>query len=554
MNRKASISSQSLPMQLVLSLLFWLGINLSLYGQQSNLKTAIAADSAARAYDYHIAVGDELYISIPDSARFHYAEAVKWAKLLKQPNLIADALYYKAYQESILHQNSAIFKTTEELLSIANANGLVIMEGNAFALLADYYNQIGEFDASIEYDLQAINLYKAAKDTVGTYSSYANMASKLMRRNRIDEAKQEIKPIIEYFLSKLEGELSTDRSYTSTEYDVLNQLARTAMIEGEVYLKDYHINQELSVLDTAMQRFKLALKAENLNREYQANRAHILIGIAEVFYEKAQIDSAWAYMNRAESTINYDQLQANFLDILQKKADFLVKEERWTEALALFEFIVTKTQELNYAIKPQIAEIIQQWSASLEQVGRYEQALNVAKTAQAYQDSLNSEQQIFREAQMITQFRLEDQRYDYEIAQLQAQNRLWLSATILLLLVIFVSILGYAIISIRKKNRQLESDQKNIRALKAKLQDDASVGLEQSIYSLNQLLDFVSHHKVSVRNQLNKLSFVTSDLQLNLPLLHQKQVIDQIDKNADVLDELLRKADVCLRSEESHKT
>lgn len=200
-------------------------------------------------------------------------------------------------------------KYTTKAMVLAQELGLKSKEASSLALLAANYAANSELDKALEYNQQAIEIFKSINNPKGVAGVKTNLSQVYTKLGNYPKA--------------LEFNFKALKIYEETE-EYRNK--------GIVYENIANIYYELREFDKSKTYY---LKALNLykNHTTDADEARALGNIARVYMEVAHYDTAMIYLNKAFNINNKNGNKTGALINLSNKGNVHSRKQEYAEAL-----------------------------------------------------------------------------------------------------------------------------------------------------------------------------------------------------------------------------
>lgn len=404
--------------------------------------------------------------------------------ILKEREGLKQYADYALYQINDLHPSSiAVLDTLEKMQSSCKWNKAL---GIYLRVKARWYDKKGDMDAALDYYNQAVDTLRGCGPDYQDLSTAVIGAGFVLLNTRLYT--QSFKTLKEgYALAKASGHIKN-------QWITLNFF-------GDYY---YYSAFRKELFDSALYYY---LKTDSLNKA-QLLRGYFQcdndLGLADVYRRLGQEDSSTKYWNRslkiANEYKNYGVGYALYVD----KAEVLENEGKYKEALSL------KKEAYKYVQSLGSIELISRADYHLfstyKNLGDYKNALIHYEKYIFAQDSMKKDAAAARYIELETKYKTREK--EDEIIRLQNNNLRQSRYYLLLILALGTFLLGFITLlnlNLRKKNKELESKNKEI--LLAQLQGQG----DERRRMATELHDNLNTKIAAIRWQLEAVISLTQD-------------------------------------------
>ncbi|WP_168026839.1 tetratricopeptide repeat-containing sensor histidine kinase [Ignavibacterium album] len=309
----------------------------------------------------------------------------------------------------------------------------------------------GDYDESIKYHLEAIELFQKLQMFFELSEEYAEMGYQLKRQNlnRALEFMQKAISIAE------ENNLPSFRiSKIYDNYGVLKEMKQQYDSAFYFYHKALKIKEELK---------------DSIGIPYSLNK------IAVLYANLGQFDKAYYYLNKSDLIRAKEQGEFGRIENLSLHADFLSYQNKINGAIKKFEEVFNAAKKINYTYL--VLYSLKNLSELYKKKGDYQNALSSYQSYSSLKDSIDNVDIKTRIAQLEIAYETEQKNKLLAESQYQLRSKeqqlFFAIVTVILLLMIFIGV--YKFLQLKKKRDIAEVEYKSkLRAamLEKKISDE----------------------------------------------------------------------------------
>lgn len=395
----------------------------------ANTDTAKARISGALAYKL-------LFTDSVEAERL-ITEEVKLAG--GAPLVLADAYRSRALLYIIHNKRIQGLAHYDTAIAFAKKANSAYYQASCLALIAGFYQDMGDYDRSLQYYFDALQIAERGKETKLTASTCNNIATVYAA------AGSDRNQTLYYYQRALQAALQ------------MKNFAFAGLVAVNLAAEYMHANRRDSA--EIMVQSALNYAGQSAQRGYEY--AVVMTGAGNVYEELGQYQKAESFLRDGLSVQDSLKRPINAMGPLSSLCALLVKQKRWSEAELLVDRLLQDATK--YETKIYIREAYRLLSDMAKEKKQLEKALEFKQQQDRWNDSIFSEtrQQSIANVQARAELAQRELEVKYETNEKANENR-WLrlivaAASVVLLLLI---VLLWLIIRAHKKqehaNRELQ--------------------------------------------------------------------------------------------------
>lgn len=395
----------------------------------TNIDTAKARISGALAYKL-------LFTDSVEAERL-ITEEVKLAG--GAPLLLADAYRSKALLYIIHNKRIQGLAHYDTAIAFAIKAKSAYYQASCLALIAGFYQDMGDYDRSLQYYFDALRVAELGKETKLTASTCNNIATVYAAASR------DRRQTLHYYHRALHAALQ------------MKNFAFAGLVAINLAAEYMHANKRDSTEKMLQSALNYAGQSAQRGYEY----AVVMTGAGNIYEELGRYQTAESFLRDGLSVQDSLKRPINAMGPLSSLCALLVKQKRWSEAELLVERLLQDA--IKYETKIYIREAYRLLSDMAKEKKQLEKALEFKQQQDRWNDSIFNEtrQQSIANVQARAELAQRELEVKYETNEKASENR-WLriivaAASVVLLLLI---ILLWLVIRAHKKqevaNRELQ--------------------------------------------------------------------------------------------------
>lgn len=403
------------------------------------------------------------------------------------PLLLADAYRSRALLYIIHNKRIEGLAHYDTAIAFALKANSAYYEASCLALIAGFYQDMGDYDRSLQYYFDALRVAERGKETKLTASTCNNIATVYAAAGRDN------KQTLYYYHRAL---------LTALQMKNFAFAGLVAVNLATEYMGTHQIDSAELMVQNA-----LTYTGQSGQRGYEY--AVVMTGAGNVYAELSQHQLAESFLQEGLSIQDSLKRPINAMGPLNSLCALLVKQKRWSEAEALVGRLLQDATK--YETKIYIRESYRLLSDIAYAKQQFESALEFTKQQSRWNDSVFNEtrQQSIANVQARAELAQREIEVKYETNKKVIENR-WLRLTVAAVSVVLLLLLTllWLIIRAHKKQEQANHELQEKNALIAKqAQEKDTLMLE-------------IHHRVK-----NNLQIVSSLLNLQANTLTDEKAI-----------------------------
>ncbi|MGB0931216.1 MAG: tetratricopeptide repeat protein, partial [Chitinophagales bacterium] len=467
-----------------------------------------------------------------DNALLHYLSALEAAKNLQDINKI-NKHYYNV---GLLNTKLGDFSTAVDYFSkILEENSIEILsnqlKSDIYGELATAYLYKGDYTKSSEFQIKALRIREALKDTLGIGKSQYTFGNMYYQQQNYKEARKYYEKALETWnLNQFEDGIYRCYAALGGVYSELG--------EAEKSLK-YNLNA-----------LKLAEKLKNLQ-----GISYVLYNIGENYYKKEAYPTSESYYNRALNIMLELGDKNGQVILLEAIGNLQLQQNHPQESLQTLESALRLAEEIKAS--PRIQELYYSIAKNYDSRGNLKEAFKYKEKYIELKNTLLDEGDLELINQMQIDYNAEKIEKEKEIVALEQADKLQniylgfaISVITLLILAILIGIFSYQI-RLKKRNL-LQLEQANIDVEKEQIaysNEDLKQFVWVVAHDLKEPLRMINSYTRLLKNALKKVITPSSTQQFEEIMTTSKKMgklltnlleYSRLDKE----DEILTKTDV----------